>query len=96
MRLYMSEVAGNKGVNEIVDWATIIVGVLAFVGTLVGAYCSNNKTVALVTYRLQALEKKVEQHNKVVERMLIAENEIKTMKKEIEKVEVEMHDFEYK
>lgn len=87
---------GNKGVNEIVDWATIVVGVLAFIGTLVGAYCSNNKTVALVTYRLQALEKKVEQHNKVVERMLIAENEIKTMKKEIEKVEVEMHDFEYK
>ena len=81
--------------NELVDWATIIVGVLAFIGTLVGAYCSNNKTVALVTYRLQALEKKVEQHNKVVERMLIAENEIKTMKKEIEKVEVEMHDFEY-
>ena len=82
--------------NELVDWATIVVGVLAFIGTLVGAYCSNNKTVALVTYRLQALEKKVEQHNKVVERMLIAENEIKTMKKEIEKVEIEMHDFEYK
>ena len=82
--------------NELVDWATIVVGVLAFIGTLVGAYCSNNKTVALVTYRLQALEKKVEQLNKVVERMLIAENEIKTMKKEIEKVEVEMHDFEYK
>lgn len=82
--------------NELVDWATIVVGVLAFIGTLVGAYCSNNKTVALVTYRLQALEKKVEQHNKVVERMLIAENEIKTMKKEIEKVEVEIHDFEYK
>ncbi len=82
--------------NKLVDWATIVVGVLAFIGTLVGAYCSNNKTVALVTYRLQALEKKVEQHNKVVERMLIAENEIKTMKKEIEKVEVEMHDFEYK
>ena len=82
--------------NELVDWATIVVGVLAFIGTLVGAYCSNNKTVALVTYRLQALEKKVEQHNKVVERMLIAENEIKTMQKEIEKVEVEIHDFEYK
>ena len=82
--------------NELVDWATIVVGVLAFIGTLVGAYCSNNKTVALVTYRLQALEKKVEQHNKVVERMLIAENETKKKKKEIEKVEVEMHDFEYK
>lgn len=96
MCMRMLQVLGNKGVNELVDWATIVVGVLAFIGTLVGAYCSNNKTVALVTYRLQALEKKVEQHNKVVERMLIAENEIKTMKKEIEKVEVEMHDFEYK
>ena len=96
MCMRMLQVLGNKGVNKLVDWATIVVGVLAFVGTLVGAYCSNNKTVALVTYRLQALEKKVEQHNKVVERMLIAENEIKTMKKEIEKVEVEMHDFEYK
>lgn len=82
--------------NKLVDWATIVVGVLAFIGTLVGAYCSNNKTVALVTYRLQALEKKVEQHNKVIERMIVAENDIKSMKKEIEKVEVEMHDFEYK
>lgn len=78
------------------DWTSIVVAILAFIGTLVGAYCSNNKTVALVTYRLQALEKKVEQHNKVVERMFVAENDIKTMKKEIEKVEVEIHDFEYK
>jgi hypothetical protein len=79
-----------------VDWATIVVGVLAFIGTLVGAYCSNNKTVALVTYRLQALEKKVEQHNKVVERMSVAENEIKAIKKEMEKVEVEVHDIDNK
>lgn len=78
------------------DWTAIVVGILAFIGTLVGAYCSNNKTVALVTYRLQALEKKVEQHNKVVERMFIAENDIKTMKKEIEKVEVEVHEIDNK
>lgn len=82
--------------NELLDWATIIVGVLAFIGTLVGAYCSSNKTVALVTYRLQALEKKVEQHNKVVERMSVAENEIEAIKKEIEKVEVEVHDIDNK
>lgn len=82
--------------NKLVDWATIVVGVLAFIGTLVGAYCSNNKTVALVTYRLQALEKKVEQHNKVVERMSVAENEIKAIKKEMEKVEVEVHDINNK
>lgn len=78
------------------DWATIIVGVLAFIGTLVGAYCSNNKTVTLVTYRLQELEKKVQKHNNVVERMSVAENEIKAIKKEIEKVEVEVHDIDNK
>lgn len=78
------------------DWATIIVGGLAFIGTLVGAYLSNNKTVALVTYRLQELEKKVQKHNNVVERMSVAENEIKAIKKEIDKVEVEVHEIDNK
>lgn len=50
------------------DWATIIVGVLAFVGTLVGAYASNSKNQALVVYRLQQLEDKVNKHNQVIER----------------------------
>lgn len=78
------------------DWTTIIVGVLAFIGTLVGAYLSNNKTVALVTYRLQELEKKVQKHNNVIERMSVAENEIKAIKKEIDKVEVEVHEIDNK
>jgi hypothetical protein len=50
------------------DWSTIIVGVLALVGTLVGAYVSNNKNQALVVYRLQQLEDKVNKHNQVIER----------------------------
>lgn len=50
------------------DWSTIIVGVLALVGTLVGAYVSNNKNQALVVYRLQQLEEKVNKHNQVIER----------------------------
>ncbi len=82
--------------NELVDWATIIVGVLAFVGTLVGAYCSNNKTVALVTYRIQALEKKVEKHNNVVERMAVAERDIKNVKNEINEVKKEVHELSNK
>lgn len=81
---------------NLMDWTTIIVGVLAFIGTLVGAYLSNNKTVALVTYRLQELEKKVQKHNNVIERMSVAENEIKAIKKEIDKVEVEVHEIDNK
>lgn len=50
------------------DWTAIIVGVLAFAGTLIGAYASNNKNQALVVYRLQQLEDKVNKHNQVIER----------------------------
>lgn len=50
------------------DWSVIIVGVLALTGTLVGSYMSNNKNKALVVYRLQQLEEKVDKHNKVIER----------------------------
>lgn len=46
----------------------IIVGALALVGTLGGAYLANRKNAALLAYRLEQLEEKVEKHNKVVER----------------------------
>ena len=41
----------------------IIVGILSLVGTLAGSYFSQMKTTALVVYRLEQLEKKVEKHN---------------------------------
>lgn len=51
------------------DWiAAIVVGVLAMTGTLGGAYLANRKTTALIAYRLEELEKKVDKHNSVVER----------------------------
>ncbi len=51
------------------DWiASIVVGVLAMTGTLGGAYLANRKASALIAYRLEALEKKVDKHNSVVER----------------------------
>ena len=51
------------------DYSALIVGVLALAGTLIGSMMSNNKTQALVTYRLQQLEDKVNKHNNLVERM---------------------------
>ena len=78
------------------DWATIIVGGLAFIGTLVGAYLSNNKTVALVTYRLQELEKKVQKHNNVVERMAVVEKNVETAFREINEVKDYVHEIKNK
>lgn len=51
------------------NWiADIIIGVLALIGTLGGAYMANRKSTALVVFRLEQLEKKVDLHNKVIER----------------------------
>ncbi len=50
------------------DISTIIVAVLALIGTLTGAYLSNSKTKALLAYRLERLEARVNKHNNLVER----------------------------
>lgn len=69
----------------------IVVGVLSLIGTLcgtVGGILAANK---LVTYRLEQLEKKVDKHNNVIERMYkieeriaIVETDIKDMRKDID------------
>ena len=47
---------------------SIIIAVLSFLGTLLGAYIANRKSAAIMEYRLQQLEKKVDKHNTVIER----------------------------
>lgn len=47
---------------------TIIVALLSLAGTLIGSYWANRKSTALIAYRLEQLEEKVNKHNQVVER----------------------------
>lgn len=47
---------------------TIIVAILSLAGTLAGAYLANRKSTALIAYRLEQLEDKVNKHNQVIER----------------------------
>ena len=47
---------------------SIVVAVLALAGTLAGAYLANRRPTALIAYRLEALEKRVQAHNHLVER----------------------------
>lgn len=49
-------------------WGEIIVGALALLGTLGGAYIANRKSAALLAYRMERLEEKVNKHNQVIER----------------------------
>ena len=47
---------------------TIFVALLSLAGTLAGAYLANRKSTALIAYRLEQLEEKVNKHNNVIER----------------------------
>lgn len=57
---------------------TILVALMSLAGTAIGSLIgimTNNK---LIAYRLDQLEKKVEKHNSVVERVALLEKDTKT------------------
>ena len=47
---------------------SIIVAIITGVLALIGTWLSNRKSSALIAYRLEQLENKVEKHNQIVER----------------------------
>ena len=77
------------------DYSTILVAVISFAGTVIGSYMINNKTSALLQYRLQQLETKVDKHNNVVERMALAETNLKSVWRNIDEIKEELHKEEH-
>lgn len=57
----------------------VLVALLALVGTLTGSFTGIVVANRLVNYRLEQLEKKVEKHNNLVERIVTAESDIKIL-----------------
>ena len=70
---------------------SIIVAVLALAGTLAGTYFANRKSAALIAYRLESLEEKVNKHNQVVERTYRLEERTELQE---EKIRVANHRIE--
>jgi len=65
---------------------TVLVALLSLAGTAIGSVIgilTNNK---LVVYRLEQLEKKVEKHNNVVERMALLEKDVNQLKEKEAKI----------
>lgn len=56
--------------------ATLIGAVISGVVAVVVANKQHDKTMALVQYRLEELEKKVDKHNNLVERMYVVETKL--------------------
>lgn len=77
------------------DVSTIIVAFLALVGTLTGAYLSNSKTKALLAYRLERLEERVNKHNNLVERTYRIEEEQEIIKEKIKVANHRIDDLEH-
>lgn len=66
----------------------VIVAILSLIGTLSGSYFAQKKSTALIAYRLEQLEKKVQLHNNAVERLYEVE---KTQEFHEEKIKVANH-----
>ena len=61
----------------------LITGGLAVISNIIVAVVNNSKTI----YRIDQLEKKVEKHNNIVERMTLAEEKLKVANHRIEDLE---------
>lgn len=63
---------------------TIMVAILSLIGTLFGTLGGILAANKLTNYRIEQLEKKVEKHNSIVERMYNLEKKVAVDEEEIE------------
>lgn len=74
----------------------IVIALIAFLGTLAGSYFSQRKSAALIAYRLEQLEIKVDKHNSVIERMYKVEQNVCLIDEKIKVANHRIDDLEGK
>lgn len=65
----------------------IIVGLLSLAGTAIGSVAGIMTSSKLTNYRIQQLEKKVDEHNNVMKRTFVLEEKIKVANHRIDDLE---------
>jgi len=63
------------------EWYTIAAPIFTAILSFLGVYISNRKSTALMAYRIEQLEKKVDKHNQVVERTYKLEQRVEDLEK---------------
>lgn len=76
--------------------ATIISSIITGLVALVVASIQHNKTAALMGYRLDVLEKKMDKHNQLQDRMIIQERDMKTVFSRIDELRSDVKEMEHK
>lgn len=74
---------------------TIIIALISFCGTLLGTFGGIITSNKLTTYRIEQLEKKVEQHNNVVKRVYELEKEKAVFEEELKVANHRIQDLEH-
>lgn len=72
----------------------VLVALISLIGTLVGSFGGIITANKLTDYRIQQLEKKVEKHNKVIERVYNLEKNEAVIEEEIKVVNHRVADLE--
>jgi flagellar motor component MotA len=72
----------------------IIVGLLSLAGTIIGTFTGILTANRLTNYRIAQLEKKVDKHNQVVERVFKIEGELGTVNEKIDVANHRIKDLE--
>lgn len=71
---------------------SVLVSILSLFGTLIGSLCGILTANKLTLYRIQQLEKKVEKHNSVIDRVYKLEKNEAVMQEEIDNLSREQHE----
>ena len=66
-----------------------LVSILSLIGTLVGAFGGIIVSSKLTNYRIEQLEKKVDKHNNIAERLPVIEEKLKDHDRRLSEVEHE-------
>ncbi len=72
----------------------VIVALLSLAGTLAGSFFAQRKSSALIAYRLEELENKVQAHNNLVERMYKVEERTELQEEKIKIANHRIDDLE--
>ena len=68
------------------DWGAVVAAAITAILGFFGTFLSNRKQTAVVAYRLEELEKKVNKHNNLIERMYKVEGQVTELQHDISEV----------
>lgn len=75
---------------------TIIIALIGFLGSMLGTLGGIALNTKLSNYRIEQLEKKVDKHNHLIERMYSVEEDVRVLDEKVKAVNAMISDLEKK